>query len=73
MYQQRMFSIQEAASNLMVSEAFVDKFIKKGLITPINDGRAPKLTSYHYHRLLKAMELYESSYSYESIEAMLND
>jgi len=72
MYQGRMLSIQEVARNLKVSEAFIDKFIKMGLVTPVIDGRAPKLTSYHFHRLTKAMELYENSCSYEKIETILN-
>jgi len=72
MYQPNFVSIQDAASSLKVSEAFVKKFIKKGLITPVSDGRAPKLTTYHYHRLARAMELYENSCSYETIETILN-
>lgn len=72
MYQATMYTISEAAGNLGVSEALIRKFIMLGLITPVNDGYAAKLTSYHFRRLTRIVDLYEKSYSPESIESILN-
>ncbi len=73
MYQATMYTISEAAGNLGVSEALIKKFITMGLLTPINDGYAPKLTSYNFRRLTRIVDLYEKSYSPESIETILNN
>ena len=69
----RLLSIKEVAGDLQVSEALVQKFIKKGLIHPIyDDDIAPKLTSYGKRQLSRIVDLYEKSYSTESIEYIIN-
>ncbi|HHJ51567.1 MAG TPA: MerR family transcriptional regulator [Caldithrix abyssi] len=65
--------INEVAANLGVSVALVEKFIKKGLVVPILDDKAPKLTPYGMRRLRQVMELYEQSYPLEKIETLLNN
>jgi len=41
MYQIQLHSIPETAHSLGVSEALVERFIKKGLVTPVKDVTAP--------------------------------
>jgi predicted DNA-binding protein YlxM (UPF0122 family) len=72
MYYSETYSIQEVANDLEVSEDLIKKFIKKGLIIPVNDGLSPKLTRYNIRRLLKVVDLYEKSFSTDSIEYIIN-
>ena len=72
MYSANMYTIPEAAFNLGISIELVTKFINLGLVTPVKDGKALKLTSYNFRRLLRAVDLYEKSYSPENIEALIN-
>lgn len=72
MYQTQLHSIPETAHSLGVSEALVERFIKKGLVTPVEDVTAPKLTEYGIRRLNRILELYENSYSFDTIEKALN-
>ncbi len=66
-------SISEAAYRLGVSEALIEKFIKKGLLTPIQDETTLKLTAYGFRRLARILDLYEHSYPFDRIEYMLNN
>lgn len=66
-----LFSISEAANSLQVSEDLVQKFIHMGLVTTVKEGQAKKITSYGMRRLLRAMDMYEKSYTTEHIEKML--
>jgi len=68
----RLVSISDAASSLAVSEAYIDKFIKLGLVTPVKDGRTEKLTSYGFRRLMRIIDMYEKSFSTDYIETALN-
>ncbi len=72
MYQNQLHSIPETAHSLGVSEALVERFIKKGLVTPVNDVTTPKLTEYGIRRLNHILKLYENSYSFDRIEKALN-
>ena len=72
MYYSETYSIQEVANDLEVSEDLIKKFIKKGLIIPVNDGLSLKLTRYNIRRLLKVVDLYEKSFSTDSIEYIIN-
>jgi len=72
MYHTALYTIPEAAGNLGVSEALIKKFVSQGLVTLVNDGMAPKLTSYNMRRLIRVVDLYEKSYPMDSIESMLN-
>jgi hypothetical protein len=68
-----LYSIDDAARQLAVSKALIYKFIKLGLVIPAEkDMVKPKLTPYGLRRLMDIVDLYEKSYSTESIEAMLN-
>ncbi len=69
----RLYSIEEAASNLEVSEALIRKFIQQGIVVAVEQGRAKKLTAYGVRRLSELLHLYEQSYPLESIERKLND
>ena len=73
MYQHSLHPLPEAASNLGISVALIQKFIKKGLIIPIEDDKAPKLTAYGLRRLMQVVDLYEKSYPMEKIERLLNN
>lgn len=73
MYQSNLYSLNEAAMNLGISLDLVYKFIQMGLITAVNDGQAPKLTSYNMRRLIRVIDLYEKSYSPDRIEFMINN
>lgn len=72
MHKADIFTIPEVASNLEVSELLVNKFINKGLIHPVEQGKARKLTGYNYRQLVRVIDLYEKSYPYESIDAIIN-
>lgn len=72
MYYSETYSIPEVANDLKLSEDLIKKFIKKGLIIPVNDGLALKLTRYNIRRLLKIVDLYEKSFSTDSIEYIIN-
>jgi predicted DNA-binding protein YlxM (UPF0122 family) len=72
MYYPETYSIPEVANDLELSEDLIKKFIKKGLIIPVNDGLSPKLTRYNIRRLLKIVDLYEKSFSTDSIEYIIN-
>lgn len=72
MYYSETYSIAEVATDLKLSEDLIKKFIKKGLIVPVNDGLYPKLTRYNIRRLLKIVDLYEKSFSTDSIEYIIN-
>ena len=72
MYYSETYSIAEVAKDLKLSEDLIKKFIKKGLIIPVNDGLSPKLTRYNIRRLLKVVDLYEKSFSTDSIEYIIN-
>jgi hypothetical protein len=72
MYQTALYTIPEAAGNLGVSEALIKKFISRGLVMLVNDGLAPKLTSYNMRRLIRVVDLYEKSYPLDRIETILN-
>ena len=72
MYHSNSLSVQDVANNLEVSEALIIKFIKMGLIVPLNDGSTPKFTTYGMRQLRRIVDLYEKSYSHESIEYIIN-
>ncbi len=73
MYQSNLQPIHEVAAHLGVSVALIEKFIKKGLVVPVVDDKAPKLTPYGMRRLRQVVDLYEKSYSLEKIENLLNN
>jgi hypothetical protein len=66
-----LFSIREAAYSLQISEDLVQKFIHMGFVSTVKEGQAKKITSYGIRRLMRAIDLYEKSYSTEYIEKML--
>ncbi len=66
-------SISEAAYQLGVSVALIEKFIKKGLLIPIQDETTLKITAYGFRRLARILDLYEHSYPLDRIEYMLNN
>lgn len=72
MLQTTLYSLPDTATRLGISEAVIDKFIKKGLITPVADASTPKLTPYGLRRLTRILELYEHSCSLDHIERALN-
>lgn len=72
MQNSQLLSIADAADSLQVSEALVDKFIKMGLVTTIQDGRFTKITPYGIRRLMRIVDMYDQSFSPESIEKLLN-
>ena len=72
MYSTTLYSIEEAASNLAVSEALVCKFIKRGFVVAVQQGRVKKVTAYGLRRLSEIIKMYEQSYTLETIEQRLN-
>ena len=68
-----LLSISEAASYLNVSEALVQKFINMGLVKPVVRNKKIKFTGYNLRRLISAVDLYEKSYSPDTIEFMLDN
>ncbi len=70
--QNHLIPINEAAKSLAVNENLIVKFIHQGLLFPVNDGATQKLTPYGYRRLARIIDLYEKSYSTESIESIIN-
>ncbi|MCB0281966.1 MAG: hypothetical protein KDF60_05245 [Calditrichaeota bacterium] len=66
-----LLSVSEAASSLQISEDLVQKFIQMGLIATVKEGHSKKLTPYGMRRLMRAMDMYEKSYSTENIERLL--
>ncbi|RMH60742.1 MAG: MerR family transcriptional regulator [Calditrichaeota bacterium] len=69
---QNYFTITEAANRLAISKDLVDKFIKRGWIIPVEEGKRRKLTPYALRRLNQIVALYEQSCSFEKIENYLN-
>ncbi len=67
-----LISITDAANTIKVSEALVDKFIKLGLVSTIQDGHSTKLTPYGIRRLLRIVDMYDQSFSTDRIENLLN-
>ncbi len=67
-----LISITDAANTLKVSEALVDKFIKLGLVSTIQDGFSTKLTPYGIRRLTRIVDMYDQSFSTDRIENLLN-
>ncbi len=68
----RLYSIEEAATNLEISEDLIRKFIQKGFVVPVEQGRVKKLTAYGLRRLSEIVSLYEQSYSMDRIEQTIN-
>ncbi len=68
-----LLSISEAASYLNVSEALVQKFINMGLVKPVVRNKKIRFTGYNLRRLISAVDLYEKSYSPDTIEFMLDN
>ncbi|GEM_PF-2350797 len=73
MHQANLYPLQEAAKNLGISESLIEKFIKKGLVIPIRDKKARKLTPYGLRQLRRVINLYEQSYSLDLIERLINN
>ena len=69
---QNYYTINEAAQELAISKDLVDKFINRGWIIPVEEGKRRKLTPYALRRLNQIVALYEQSYSFEKIENILN-
>ncbi len=68
-----LYSIDDAAKKLAVSKALIYKFINMGLVIPAEkDPSKPKLTPYGLRRLMDIVQMYEQSYSPESIESIIN-
>jgi hypothetical protein len=65
-------SLTEAAQSLEISISLVNKFINLGLVNTVKDGNFKMLTPYGFRRLSRVIDLYEKSYSPDSIEAALN-
>ncbi|HHM01863.1 MAG TPA: MerR family transcriptional regulator [Caldithrix abyssi] len=72
MESQNLYTLNEAADQLAVSQDLVAKFISRGWIVPVEDGKRQKLTPYAFRRLNRIIDLYERSYSLERIETLLN-
>ncbi len=72
MESQNLYTLNEAADQLAVSQDLVNKFINRGWIVPVEDGKRQKLTPYAFRRLNRIIDLYERSYSLERIETLLN-
>ncbi len=72
MESQNLYTLNEAADQLAVSQDLVAKFINRGWIVPVKDGKGQKLTPYAFRRLNRIIDLYERSYSLERIETLLN-
>ncbi len=72
MASQNLYTLNEAADQLAVSQDLVAKFISRGWIVPVEDGKRQKLTPYAFRRLNRIIDLYERSYSLERIETLLN-
>jgi len=69
----QLYTIDDAAKQVAVSKTLVNKFINMGLIIPAkSDMETPTLTPYGLRRLTYVVDLYEKSYSAESIETLLN-
>ena len=68
----QLVSINEVADSLAISVALIDKFIRLGLVTPVTEGRASKLTPYGMRRLTRIIDMYEKSFSADRIEQALN-
>ncbi|RLD11855.1 hypothetical protein DRI50_09675 [candidate division KSB1 bacterium] len=66
-----LYGINEAASQLGVSVDVIQRFIRMGLVFPVNN-QGMKLTRYGIRRLKVILDLYEKSYPLEHIEAYLN-
>ncbi len=69
--QGKLYEINEAASQLGVSTDVIKRFIRMGLVFPVNK-QGMKLTRYGIRRLQMVLDLYEKSYPLERIEAYLN-
>ena len=68
----RLVSLSEAANTLKISVPLIAKFIKRGLISTVSKGKLKMLTPYGIRRLIRVVDLYEKSYSTDSIEKELN-
>ncbi|NOX88562.1 MAG: MerR family transcriptional regulator [Calditrichaeota bacterium] len=69
--QSELYEINEAALQLGVSTDVIKKFIRMGLVFPVNKS-GMKLTRYGIRRLKQVLDLYEKSYPLDRIEAILN-
>ena len=69
--QSELYGINEAAMQLGVSVDVIKRFIRMGLVFPVNK-QGMKLTRYGIRRLKTVLDLYEKSYPMEHIEAYLN-
>ena len=67
------YTIPEAANNLAVSEAVINKFINRGLIMVRQKAGAKILTPYAYRQLVRILDLYEKSYPADGIERLINN
>lgn len=67
------YTILEAANNLAVSEAVINKFINRGLIMVRQKAGAKILTPYAYRQLVRILDLYEKSYPADGIERLINN
>ena len=68
----RLTSLSEAANSLEISLSLVNKFINLGLVKTVKTGNYNMLTPYGFRCLSRIVELYEKSYSTDSIKAVLN-
>lgn len=66
-------TIEQAANNLGMSTALVEKFIKKGLVIPVQNEQALILTDYNLRQLERAAALYENSCPFDRIELHINN
>jgi DNA-binding transcriptional MerR regulator len=69
--QKDLYEISEAAYQLGVSVDVIKRFIRMGLVFPVNK-QGMKLTRYGIRRLKTVLDLYEKSYPLERIESVLN-
>ncbi len=70
---QTQHTLEQAANNLGISIDLVEKFIKKGLVIPLQNDRALILTDYNLRQIERAATLYENSCSFDRIEHYLNN
>jgi len=72
MNKSQLTSLEEAANFLEISVSLVNKFLNLGLVQTVDSGSYRMLTPYGFRRLRRVIDLYEKSYSTETIEAALN-
>ena len=70
---QSQHTIEQSANNLGVSICLLEKFIKKGLVIPLQNEQALILTDYNLRQLERVVTLYEHSYSFDRIELNINN